>query len=287
MAVLFCRPLQAEDSLLSRYDLDNPDKELKLPAVLKEISGIAVSDDGRLFAHDDEAGTVYELDAQTGGILKRFYIHEKRWYGRDHVLDDFEDIAIAGKRFYMVTSAGVLYGFPEGEDEAAVEAVRYETFLNDLYDVEGLCYDPQTDALLLACKEYPEKISLKELFFDRKKAKSGLKPVYSFSLKTMSLDTNPRFLIDSKPLKKKSKDKKFKPSAIAPHPRSGAFFILAARGRLLVELSPQGDVVAAVRLPLKDHPQPEGLAFTSDAEMLISNEGLGSGASLLRYSMSK
>ncbi len=287
VSVMFNGLLHAENSLLSRYDLDNPEKKLKLPAVLKEISGIAVSEDGGLFAHDDEKGAVYEIDMQTGKIIKRFYIHEKRWYGYDQVLEDFEDIAISGGRFYMVTSAGVIYEFSEGEDGEAVKAVRYETFLNDLFDVEGLCYDPLTDALLLSCKEYPGNISLREMLLRKKKAKSRVKPVFSFSLKTKKLDKEPRFLLDGKSLKKKSAFQKFKPSAIERHPSSGSFFILAAKGKLLVELSSQGEFIAAVRLPSGDHPQPEGLAFTSDSEMLISNEGFGGDASLFRYSLRK
>ncbi len=287
LSILSGTPLAGGESLLSRYDLDNPESRLKLAPELKEISGITVSGNGRLFAHDDEKGTVYQLEPENGKILKRFSIFEKRWFGQDPVIEDFEDIAVVNNRLYMVTSAGVIYGFPEGKDGAAVEAVRHETMLNDLYDVEGLCYDPVTDALLLACKEYPAEISLKQLLFNRKKPKRKLKPVYSFSLKSMSLGTSPRFLIDGKRLEKKSSEKKFKPSAIARHPQSGTFFVLASRGRLLVEISSQGKVLDVVRLPFGDHPQPEGLAFTSGNEMLICNEGVAAPATMLRYPMQK
>lgn len=286
-AMVFCQSLFAEESLLSRYDCGSPDTHLKLPPELKEISGITVTNDGRLFAHDDEKGTVYQLDLTNGEIIKRFSIFEKRWFGNNPVTEDFEDIAVAGSRFYMVTSSGVVYGFEEGEDRGSVEAVRYETFLNDLYDVEGLCHDPPSDALLLACKEYPEDISLRKLLFDKKKSKLKLKPVYSFSLKSMSLDKAPRFILDGKLLKKKSAEKKFKPSAIARHPQSGTFFVLAAKGRLLVEISPAGMVLDAARLPAEDHPQPEGIAFTSENVMVISNEGVTGSATMLFYSMQK
>ena len=285
-AVLF-RPVMAEDSMLSCYDLDNPVSRLKLPAELKEVSGITLTGDNRLFAHDDEKGTVYQLDMKTGKIIKRFSILEKRWFGTDLVIEDFEDIAVVGKRFYMVTSSGVIYGFGEGKDGAKVEAVRHETFLNDLFDVEGLCYDPLTGSLLLACKEYPTEISLRQLLFSKKKTGLKLKPVYSFSLRNKALDKVPRFLIDSEPLKKKSSEKKFKPSAIARHPQSGTFFFLASKGKLLVEIGADGNVLDVARLPKKDHHQPEGLAFTSDNEMLISNEGVVGSASLRRYPMQK
>ena len=281
------RPSMAEESMLSRYDLDNPESHLELEGELKEISGITVTGENRLFAHDDEKGTVYQLDMKSGKIIKRFSIFEKRWFGEDLVIEDFEDIAVAGKRFYMVTSSGVVYGFSEGTDGAKVEAVRHETFLNDLFDVEGLCYDPSSDALLLACKEYPAEVSLRQLLFNKKKSGLKMKPVYSFSLRNKVLDKTPRFLIDGKSLKKKSSEKKFKPSAIARHPQSGTFFVLASKGKLLVEIGVGGNVVDVVRLPKKDHPQPEGLAFTSDSEMLICNEGVAGRASLLRYPMRK
>lgn len=284
-AIVFCPPLSAEESLLSRYDLGNPDSCLELAPVLKEISGIVVTGDDRLFAHDDEKGTVYQLDPKNGKIIKRFSILEKRWFGQDLVMEDFEDIAAADNRFYMVTSSGVIYGFPEGNDGAKVEAIRYKTFLNDLYDVEGLCHDPPSNALLLACKEYPGEISLQQLLFNRKKSKLKLKPVYSFSLKSKLLDKTPRFLIDGRLLKKRSLEKKFKPSAIARHPLSGTFFVLASRGKLLVEISSRGELIDVVRLPSQDHQQPEGIAFTSDNEMLISNEGVVGNATLLRYPM--
>ncbi len=286
-SVFFYDSLSAEESMLARYDLDNPESHVKLAPVLKEISGIAVTDDNRLFAHDDEKGTVFQLDMKSGKIIKHFSLFEERWFGQDPVMEDFEDIAVSGKQFYMVSSAGVIYGFREGNDGEKVDAVRHETFLNDLYDVEGLCYDPESDALLLACKEYPKEFSLQRLVFDKENSKRKEKPVYSFSLKSMSLDKTPRFLIDSKFLKKKSAKKKFKPSAIERHPQSKTYFVLAARGKLLVEIDPQGKIIDVARLPSKDHAQPEGLAFTADNEMLISNEGVGGNATLLRYSMRK
>ncbi len=283
-ASLFSFSAAAEQSMISLYDLTAPDAVLKLPAELKEISGITVTEDGDIFGHDDEKGTVYQLDPVHGGIVKRFYLFEKRWFGNDPVIGDFEDIAVAGSRFYLVTSAGVLYSFYEGKDREKVHATRHETFLNDLFDVEGLCFDVDTNTLLLACKEYPAAFSYKELFLGGKQSKMKKKPVYSFLLDKGILEKEPRFFLSAKKLKKKSPEKKFKPSAIVRHPQSGTFFILASKGRLLVETSPEGKVIGTVPLPAGDHPQPEGIAFMKDNVMLISNEGVGRRATLLRYS---
>ena len=278
-----CADLQADRPLLGRYDLRRPDAKLKLPAELAEISGITFDAAGRLFAHDDERGTVYELDPRSGKIVKRFSIYERRWFGNYPVAADFEDIAFAGGRFYMVTSSGVVYAFSEGEDNALVEAVRHETFLNDLYDVEGLCHDPVTNSLLLACKENPGAISLRKLLFERKKAAVAFKPVFSFSLETLSLRKEPRFLLDAEALRKVGNGKTFKPSAIERHPVSGDFFVLSAHSRSLVEVDGTGKVRFAVKLGRKDHPQAEGLAFGPRLDMFISNEGAKKTPRLFRY----
>ncbi len=264
--------LFAVESALSRYDLDNPVSELKLAPPLFEISGIVVAHDGRLFAHNDEEGTVFELDAATGRIIKRFYLLEAHWYGNDRILADFEDIALVGKQFYMVTSGGALYSFAEGEDGAEVKATKHETFLSEFNNVEGLCYDKETNALLLACKEYAGQLSLKQLFLDRKKSAFRFKAVYSYPLDAMLLDTVPRFVIDGEQIQRKSGRKKFKPSAIERHPETGTFFVLGSG--ILVELSPRGEVIAVVPLKYKKHKGgAEGLAFTAKNELLISYEG--------------
>jgi hypothetical protein len=78
-----------------------------LPKRLDEISGLALSTDDRLFAHDDgNAASSTRIDWHRGRIVKGFAL------GDPPVKDDFEGIAIAGTDFYLVTSGGVLYRAP-------------------------------------------------------------------------------------------------------------------------------------------------------------------------------
>ncbi len=125
---------------------------VKLLKKLDEISGLAISGDGRLFCHDDESGAIYQLDKESGNIIKTFYIGKKN--GRR---EDFEGLAIVGETFYLITSDGYLFEFPEGADDAHVDYKKYKTGLSEDFDIEGLCYDPETRALLLACKDSPKK----------------------------------------------------------------------------------------------------------------------------------
>ncbi len=137
----------------------------------------------------------------------------------------------------------------------------YKTGLTASYNIEGLCYDPLTNSLLIACKSYPGR-NLK-----------GYRAVYSFNLKEKNLLSKPRFLISLKLLDKKYGLKNFSPSSIEYNSKTATFFILSSHVKALVEISPEGKVLNGISLPGKIHNQPEGLTFTKEMKMLISDEG--------------
>src|SRR4030095_5050179 len=184
---------------------------------------------------------------------------------------DFEDIAFVKDRFFMLESKGKLYEFKEGNDGSFVDYKTYKTFLNSSNNTEGLCYDPETNSLLLACKDSPGE--------DYKKEKA----VYSFSLADMTLNETPRFLISHKDIKNNTEEGKFNPSGIARNTISGTFFIIAARGNTIVELSKDGAVLNQQDLPEKVHKQAEGIAFKKDGTLFISDEGRNKTPVILIY----
>jgi len=67
--------------------------------------------------------------------------------------------------------------------------------------------------------------------------------------------------------------KNFAPSGIEKNPRNGNFFVLSSNPPSVIELNPQGKILAATRLNPKVNPQPEGITFLKDGTMLISDEG--------------
>lgn len=242
-------------SILSGYDLSQRKvQQADLPHHLREVSGITANSDDRLFVEADENSRVYEVTRE-GRVLKQFTVGKHPIYG------DFEDIAAAGSKFYLITSNGYLFQFSEGADNSAVGYKRYETGLSTSYDIEGLCYDPDTDCLLIACKEYPGQ-GLK-----------NVRAVYSFSLESFTLLKKPRFLIDLFELKKRFKIHSFKPSGIERHPTTGNFFVISANENAIVELSPDGNILDAEKLSRRVHNQPEGITFLSDRTMIITDEG--------------
>lgn len=257
--------IEPTGGVLSRYDLEDEDPEvIDLPKRLDEISGLAVTEDGRVFGHNDERGVVNRISLESGEIESWFMV------GAITLQEDLEGIAFENGYFWLVNSKGDLFRFREGKSESSVEFEMARTELSSKYDVEGLCYDPATNALLLACKEYPGE------GLDRKDQKA----VYSFSLDSMRMNPTPRFVLDVKKIEKELDLKKFMPSAIERDPETGNFILLSGNEPAIIELSPDGKVIGARALSKKIHPQPEGVTFAPDGSLLIGNEG----GHLIRYS---
>lgn len=266
-SIIISFSVKADDnvSVLKNYDLSGQKlTRTFLTGSLNEISGIAFTPDGRLFGHHDEAATIYEIDRQTGTIIKWFNV------GEYLLRADFEDIVIIGVTFYLVTSDGVLFRFYEQKNRGYSQYDKFSTGLTSQHNVEGLCYDPVNHTLLLACKGGTEK-------------QSGYKYVYTFDLNTKKLLSEPRFKISVSEIKKSTGIKDFSPSGIEWNPSSGSFFVLSANEKAVIELSPGGKLLAGSKLQKNIHRQPEGITFGCDSTLYISDEGGKLAATLTSY----
>ncbi|HYC32706.1 MAG TPA: hypothetical protein VEB59_10500, partial [Gemmatimonadales bacterium] len=260
---------------------DAPAWQVRLPAELHEISGLAVTEDGRVFAHGDEDATVYQIDPRAGTITKRFGLAPtgsdpdlgKKKGGKDGKLaGDFEDIAVAGDRFYLVTSNGVLLQFKEGADGASVPYEAFTTPLADVCEVEGLAHDPAKASLLVLCKTMEEKSEREQV------------AVYDWSLDRRSLSERPRFSIPWSELTSLTGDKEFNGSAITVRPGGGSLFLIAGPQRLFAETAPDGKPVRGGAFAKETQPQPESVAFLPDGTLLVASEGGKGVATLAGYS---
>lgn len=256
---------------LDSYDFEEPARHLKLPKRLREISGLAMLAENRLLAHDDEKGTVVEIDYRDGSVVKDFKLGGPR--GR--VADDFEGIAAADGRLYLVSSSGRLYEFGEGADGATVSYSRHETGVGRFHEIEGLAYDPDQRALLLVSKN------------PRNKEQEGSIAIYRWSLDTRRLVEGGSILIEVSELAHTIDKRNFQPSGIERHPVSGNYFVVAARQRAVAEITPRGTVLAVNALKAGRHRQAEGISFDSDNTMIIADEGAGKRATLSFYPVAK
>lgn len=255
LIMIFVLGLQCKDGEKIIIEKTENKTTIILPSKLNEISGIVFSDDERLFCHDDEKASVYQIDPKTGKIIKTFFL------GSWGVEADFEDIAIAENKFYLITSKGILYEFEEGNDKEKVAFNIIDLKFSSKFEIEGLYYDDEYNSLLISTKDYAGKK------YDDERA------VYSFSLEKKQLADKPRFLISLKQLKKQYDIKDFFPSAITKHPVSKNFLILSSKGKpALIEISPSGKLLNGIKLSKSDHPQPEGIAVSKNGGIYISDE---------------
>ncbi len=230
----------------------------RLPDRLNEISGLAALD-GRLFAHGDEHGIIYEIDHRLGHFVKAFAL------GEATVRDDFEGIAIVGDRFYLVASSGRLYESFEGADGERVLYNTYGTGVDRDCDVEGLAFEPADRSLLLLCKN-PRP--------------DGFIRIHRWSLERKTLSAP--LLISVAALADGIRGASFHPSGIEWHPDTGHYFIVAARESSLAEITPSGEVVAVRALPRRHH-QPEGIALIAGDVLALADEGVRGKAHLTLY----
>ena len=153
-------------------------------------------------------------------------------------------------------------------------------------------YDQKNHRLLLAAKGKMAK----DPTFSRS--------VYGFDLNTGELSKEPIFTIDleqvqsylnsDEPVKYLEKiSEKLDPaqggftfgtSGIAVHPITGNYYLISSVGKMMMVLSPKGEIIHIEKFKKKIHPQPEGICFERDGTMWVSNEGKNGSPRLVRYS---
>lgn len=232
---------------------------------LAEVSGLALTPDGRLFAHGDEAARVFEIDYRRGTVVKQF------WVGKESDRADFEGITYAGDRFFMVTSKGVLYEFSEGADGERVKFQLHDTRLGKECEFEGVAFDSTANTLLLPCKT----VGVKSL--------RGNLVIYRYTLGSDSGGTSiSEFSIPMGQAVGDNGWKQFRPTDIAVDPWTGNYVMVSAQEKAILQVTPAGIVVFS-RLLAGSHPQAEGVAITRDSILIVGDEGAGQAGAITLY----
>jgi DNA-binding beta-propeller fold protein YncE len=254
----------ASDQALD-YTFDSPAASFDLPEALTEISGVAVLSDGNVAAVQDELGTVFILNPETGQIA------DQKAFGNP---DDYEGIALAGDRLFVLRSNGNLHELVNWQS-ASPTTREYETeVLSGDNDTEGLAYDALNNRLLIAAKEDPGA-GLDE---DAQRA------IYAFDLATNTVQPQPVFTINLADVDRMAPgEENFRPSSVAVHPETNEVYVLSSVRKVIVVLAQDGSVRAVWPLPESLFPQPEGLDFLPGGDLLISSEGGDGPGKLYRF----
>lgn len=250
----------AEPARVDRCLAQNPTQRWPLPRAFREVSGLALSDDGRLFFHGDEEGVLAALDPERGHVVGSYRL------GPVTPRDDFEGIAIAGPRLFLVSSGGRLYEArvpPAGPANLGILPFQATaTGLGRWCEIEGLGYDARDRVLLIACKN------------PRIRALERTLTVFRWSVDSNRLATPDRVSVPLEALARGRPGRDFHATGIERDPLTGRFLVVAAPDRAIAELEPDGRVVAARELGRRHH-QAEGIAITKNGAVIISDEGAG------------
>jgi hypothetical protein len=247
----FAQALARPDSGPARW---TPLAEWVLAPDLSEISGLALTADGRLLTHEDETGRVFEIDYRRGTVVKEFMI------GTQLVRADFEGITVANDVLFLLASNGKLYEFQEGANGERVEYVLHDTGLKHECEFEGVAFDPTINALLLACKNVRTKGPLRDSLV-----------VYRWKLPSGSGPRPSRLTLPLARVIGSNGWAGLHPSDITIDPFSGNYVLVAGEESALLEITPAGDLVFARPLP-KGLAHAEGVAITRDSLLIISTE---------------
>jgi uncharacterized protein YjiK len=225
-------------------------QQWSLPERLREISGLALTDDQRLLAVADEEAVVYEVDYQAGRLVKSFA------FGKPVVRGDFEGIAVLDDRVWLMTSDGDLYSAPEGANGEQVDFERFGTGLGRECELEGLASLSAPGSLALLCKEGR----------DRKKLR--------IHVWTPGQGITREIRLPEKAMEDAIGKKRVRPSGLEVDPVTGDWVIVVAAQRAVFRIGSDGEYRDVImRLDAERHRQAEGIAITADNRLLIADEG--------------
>lgn len=238
-----------------------------LPPSLLEVSGIAWMDADHFACVQDEAGTVFIYNVRQNKIDQEVPFGGK---------GDYEGIAIVRQTIYVLRSDGTLFGIDNYSSKQR-RVVKYKTHLGKKQDSESLAYDEKNNRLLVAVKAVdPNSHDYKGIYaFDLKTKKMAREPVYKIDLKDeIFADVN----------KGKAKHS-ISPSDMDINPLTGDIYILEGTHPKILIMGPKGDLRSLYKLKGSDFPQPEGLSFSPDGKMYISNEGTKAEGNILQVEL--
>ena len=240
------------------YDLKNPTHSWVLPSALVEVSGNAWIDKDHLILIEDLRPNLYyvKFDEKTATLEKTVPFFES---DKDKV--DIEDVTIVDNVVYALWSHGVLFKITDWQNKPHIEKI--ETGLSKDNNTEGLCYDPVTKQLWIACKD------------NSGTGEDSAKGVYSFNMEKSQLSEKPFMVIHPKDFRSiTGNNLSFNPSAIAVHPITHDIYILTTRDNKGMAIFTHDGVLKSYQSINKElMEQPEGICFNPLGKLIISSEG--------------
>ena len=225
----------------------------KMPEILNEVSGISWISENIIACVEDEDGIIFIYD-----LKKEKVIQEIAFAGAG----DYEGIAVNGKDAYVMRSDGLIYEVSRFR-ESEPKTTTFQTAFTASNNIETLTLDAKRNSLVITPKDRDRKDDFKGLYY------------IPLDSKTMDAKPTVRINMDDKAFKDYQKKKvyhTFNPSDVAIHPATGDYYVLEGKNPKLAILDSDGTIEKVYKLDKDDFAQPEGITFSPDGRLFISNE---------------
>jgi hypothetical protein len=252
-----CKPVADKLKSPAGYDLSEPEK-FNMPESLLEISGIAF--------HGLNSDTVYSIQDEDGSLFRQKWGDKKQKHVSFSSKGDFEDLAILKENVFVLKSNGSIYAFPFAKRSAEeIDNVKEWKKILPKGEYESLYADQVSSSLYLLTKTSNED----------HESRHSTGYIYNFDAKTGNLSLSGNFEVGSKEIESLGFKIKngLKTSAITKNPKTKDWYILSSVNKLLVIANEDWKVTSVYHLNSSEFNQPEGIAFDSDLNLYISNEG--------------
>ncbi|MGL6266656.1 MAG: hypothetical protein ACRC2O_01980 [Chitinophagaceae bacterium] len=247
------------------YSFENPVK-IKLGEDLDEISGIE---------YDKSLGAIIALNDEEGKLFKIYTDNRPPSTGfRFHKGGDYEDLSYDGKDWYALKSNGHISKI-ENPFTDSMRSKEFKFPLKGKFNFESMFHDPENKRLVLLCKDCGNT--------------DGRVLGYSFNLEKSETDSIPNFNLDLSGLSPNPlrNNELLRPSAAAYHPFTGELYVMASVNSLLIIADRNGKAKEVFKLDKKLFKQPEGLCFSPEGDMFVSNEARNGMANILHFKYTK
>ena len=247
------------------YDLSAP-KVVKLPEILDEISGIAYyAKDTSVFAIIDEDGILFKIPIKYPAGFRQWKFDKKR---------DFEELVLVDSTFYALVSNGDVETIKFTGEKIETQKSDFSADSKEVNEFESMYYADDSTGLVILCKscETDPKKSFSSFKYNFRDSAKTYAPFMSFDMSVIESTLNV--------------DKHLKASAAAVHPITKDVYIISSVQKLLVITNSKGEVKELIQLDPGIYKQPEGLTFTPEGDLIISNEFANDGFAnllLLKY----
>lgn len=241
------------------YNLSSP-KIIDLDQSLDEISGLAYyPKDTSVFAIIDEAGTLFKISLNNPKLVKSWDFGKKR---------DYEDVLLIDSTFYVLVSNGDIVRIKFEGDVISTYKIDFPHASKKVNEFESL-YKVNDSTLAIICKscEDDKKSNVSSFILNLNDTIEPYKTYINFSMDEVIRQTGMKG--------------KFKPSAAAINPVTGELYIISSIQSILLITDTDGNFKHVYKLNPSIYKQPEGIAFTPQGDLIISNEFAETGAATL------